>query len=778
MTVSVIVPIYNAEYSLSRCLDSALSQTLPDLELICVDDGSTDGTAALLRDYAARDSRIVLLRQEHTGAGPARNLGMASARGEYLFFLDADDAMEPDLLESAVARARETDAEIVLFGYLAESVSGARAKEVLFSSAEKLLASREEPCFSRNDFPDRLFSFAPAAPWCKLYRRDFVCSAGLSFQDLPNRNDLFFYLTSFAAAERIAYLSRTLYRYRRLRRSLEDADRQAPMTFMAADLAARDWMTERGLFDQLALSWQNQTVSDAYSVVIRPVYTTEIRMDILRQLRDGPLAGTGWLDFPEENAPLEADKVIALRGGMDYAIPVYASLSAAEGEGDLRCLRAAASGAPTVSVLMPVYNAAPYLEEALDSVLAGNQTELEVICVNDGSSDGSEALLLSRAEKDPRIAVWSQSNRGVSCTRDTLVGLARGKYLYFLDGDDRLVPGALDRLVARAEEDRLELLLFFMEAFTDSEYTPDEFSDYYTTLQAHRLSELQALELPSAVTGPELFTVLKERGVYFCNPVLRLVRRDWLTSLPIRFIPGIVHEDDPHAFAEIMAASRAGLLAEPLYQRRLHKDSIMTEGTGFRHAYGYAVGAGEMLRAALSRPEKDRVQALMISHVRNVMDRAQAAYAKLSEAERRAEWGIPSEEKLFLFRTLVTDNIASDPEGRKNASLVSQLRDRLENTKERLESTRERLDSTRGKLEETKGRLEETKTALANTADELNDTRNKLLFRTDELKQAKQNLRRTREKLADITTSTDYLIGRKIMVLPHKITALVKKIKK
>ena len=94
--VSVIIPVYNAASYLPRCLDSVLGQTLKDIEVICVDDGSTDGSAAILADYAAKDSRVKVITQRNVGAGAARNVGIRAATGEYVGFVDSDDFIDPD----------------------------------------------------------------------------------------------------------------------------------------------------------------------------------------------------------------------------------------------------------------------------------------------------------------------------------------------------------------------------------------------------------------------------------------------------------------------------------------------------------------------------------------------------------------------------------------------------------------------------------------------------------------------------------------------------------
>lgn len=102
--VSVIVPVHNAEKYLEQCLNSIIGQTLKDIEVICVDDKSTDGSAVILDSYAANEPRLRVLQSPGLGAGGARNIGLESAQGKYLSFLDADDFFEPDMLESAVAK--------------------------------------------------------------------------------------------------------------------------------------------------------------------------------------------------------------------------------------------------------------------------------------------------------------------------------------------------------------------------------------------------------------------------------------------------------------------------------------------------------------------------------------------------------------------------------------------------------------------------------------------------------------------------------------------------
>ena len=113
--VSVIIPVYNAEKFLKQCLNSVISQTLKEIEIICVDDGSTDNTNAILKAFSEKDQRITVIHQQNAGAGAARNNGLRRAKGKYLSFLDADDFFEKTMLERAVSKIEEDQAEFVVF---------------------------------------------------------------------------------------------------------------------------------------------------------------------------------------------------------------------------------------------------------------------------------------------------------------------------------------------------------------------------------------------------------------------------------------------------------------------------------------------------------------------------------------------------------------------------------------------------------------------------------------------------------------------------------------
>lgn len=211
--VSVIVPVYNSEKYLKQCLDSICAQTLKDIEIICVDDGSADGSPELLREYSEQDERIKVLRQQNQYAGIARNNGIQHAQGEYLVFWDSDDFFEPQALELMYQRITQADADICVCGgnqYL-------ESKEKTFPYSGYMNKNRipDTDCFNRENNPDYILNFTNVEVWNKMYRKKFVEEQGLKFDSIRVGEDVVFSMSALCLAERITTLPTTLVNYRK-----------------------------------------------------------------------------------------------------------------------------------------------------------------------------------------------------------------------------------------------------------------------------------------------------------------------------------------------------------------------------------------------------------------------------------------------------------------------------------------------------------------------------------------------------------------------------------
>jgi CDP-glycerol glycerophosphotransferase len=180
--LSVIVPIYNVEPYLAECLKSLAAQTLEDLEVVLVDDGSVDGSRRIAEDFVARDERFVLIGQRNLGPGPARNQGIRQARGTYLAFADGDDVVPPEAYELLVGKLAETGSDLAC-GAVRRLVDGGLEESILH---EKVFR-RPQLC---THITDKHVLVRDRTVWNKVYRRDFWERAGLAFpsgiyEDVP-----------------------------------------------------------------------------------------------------------------------------------------------------------------------------------------------------------------------------------------------------------------------------------------------------------------------------------------------------------------------------------------------------------------------------------------------------------------------------------------------------------------------------------------------------------------------------------------------------------------
>lgn len=242
--VSVIIPVYNVEKYLRACLDSVVNQTLRDIEIICVDDGSTDSSPAILAEYAAKDCRVKVITQPKSNAGAARNAGMSIATGEYLGFVDADDWCELTLFEKAYGRAKEVNADLVFWAYdQFDSQGGRFVSGRLIAEAVRCLIRPFKP----TDMDRQIFTAFNYAPWNRLVRRQFAESNKLSFQEQERCNDLYFSCLSIGCAKWIDLVDEVLYHYRILHGgNLQSRKGQTPGAMIRAWQKVVEGLTSRG----------------------------------------------------------------------------------------------------------------------------------------------------------------------------------------------------------------------------------------------------------------------------------------------------------------------------------------------------------------------------------------------------------------------------------------------------------------------------------------------------------------------------------------------------
>lgn len=344
-------------------------------------------------------------------------------------------------------------------------------------------------------------------------------------------------------------------------------------------------------------------------------------------------------------------------------------------------------GEPVVSVIIPVYNAALFLEETLDCVLRQTLDEIEVICLDDGSTDNSLRILCEAARNDDRVAVYHQDNLGLSSTRNRAMRLARGRYVYFLDADDLLEDDALAVLSRRADADQLDIVYLDGQSFYDDETLVERYPFFQTAYQRKSIYE-------GVWRGADLMAAFWGAGDLYVPPWLALYRRDYLIEHGIGFIDGIVHEDNAYYALTALYAERVAHCPRRLIRRRVHEDSIMTRSVAFANALGYYLCAIAVLRAyfdcetEMSVDTRAAVKAFAMRTLRS----AATSLEKVPECEWAAVYGL--REDCEAMRAAVS---APAYVGLQRGHLqrdIARVRDELSSAREMIRAKEAELDKS------------------------------------------------------------------------------------
>ena len=297
--ISVIVPIYNACKHLRPALDSILAQTLREIEIICVDDGSTDTSLDMLKIYQKMDNRIRIVTETNAGPGHARNNGLKRARGKYVAFLDADDFFEPEMLEKLYVHAEENDLDIAIARY--DIYDNKKGKFVANIESEHGKIFEGGAITSKNEYPDYILQSTTGAAWNKLFKRSFISEKSITFTtEAMIFEDVYFTVSALAFAERVARIPDILVHHRIYSqqsrvRSFRKYYIQVPGVF----LKIKEFLMKGGMYQPLAKGFLNLSCSRCYHTY--NLLKSDDRELFWNMLHDGMNEMLGWEDHEAED---------------------------------------------------------------------------------------------------------------------------------------------------------------------------------------------------------------------------------------------------------------------------------------------------------------------------------------------------------------------------------------------------------------------------------------------------------------------------------------------
>lgn len=253
---------------------------------------------------------------------------------------------------------------------------------------------------------------------------------------------------------------------------------------------------------------------------------------------------------------------------------------------------------PKVSVIIPVYNTAAYVRQAIESICRQTLQELEIIVVNDGSTDESGTIVRELARQDGRIQVYEQENQGQSVARNVGMGYATGRYIYFMDSDDLLEADALELCYAKCEAEALDLMLFDAEIFNQKHTSP--------LIDSTQYNRSQCIKENQVYTGIEVMQAQLDNRCYTPSPCLNFILAAHLRKIGLRFHPGIIHEDQLFSAVLYLQVERVMYIRRPFFKRRLRDNSTMTSRFAWRNIEGYLTVAKELLRFCSNQSKEIR----------------------------------------------------------------------------------------------------------------------------------------------------------------------------
>ncbi len=585
--VSVVIPVYNAEKYLRQCIESLLNQTLSDIEIIFVDDGSTDKSAEIISKYAESDSRILLLRQKNKYAGSARNTGLDAAKGEYIIFLDADDFFDSDMLLEMYNKAVDDNADICLCSAKRFDNETGEVTYPAFYLNTSLVP--DELPFSADDVKDKLFNLTSPSAWTKLFKTSFVKANKFRFQEIKKTNDLFFVYANLAYAERITYVNKPFVNYRfKNPESLQGEKNTLNLEFYDALMALKKMLQAAKLYAKFEKSFANRALSTCV-YVLKSVTDKESFLKLAELLKnkyffDFGIAGHTrayfyckadfdvFLDIIKLNAESLWNKYGQPAENTDFPLTDIDKLeNTAEfsNNGDIK-----------ISVIVPVYNAEDYVEQCVKSIADNTLKDIEIICVNDGSTDNSLDVLKKLSQQDNRIVVVDKKNGGPSETRNAGIELARGEYISFIDSDDYIHEKTYEFLYSEAKKDNLDQIYFSAASFFDGEGIQHKYSAFDDLYKRRR-------DYSGLTSGRELFIKMTGNGEFRPSPCMLISKREFIEKNNLRFCNGLLHEDNLFIIQCLSFAERVRYVNANLYFRRVRYDSIMTGSFLIKRIYSY-----------------------------------------------------------------------------------------------------------------------------------------------------------------------------------------------
>lgn len=575
--ISILVPCCNVEKYVRECLGSIQKQTYKNIEVICINDGSKDSTGDIIDEFVAKDSRFKVIHKSNSGYGDSMNKGLEVATGDYIGIIESDDWIEPDMFETLYKTAEGNNLDLTRCCWF-EGPTG----------TEKINDQgwvKKNTVYCPLDYEATLLQ--QPAIWASLYKRElleegrkvrFLPTPGASYQDTS------FAFKTYTKSKRFMMIDRCLHHYRiNPSSSVSSSGKvfcisdewEEMIRWILEDPEMKERFTKSSLLPDIfcgGFHWNYNRLSmlprmqflHRASTIFRLAHTNGIfdiskmtdkkNRNSLHMVMENPLL------YHQKNTYEELDKL-------------YSKTNPSKLE---------SSSTDLVTIIVPCYNTSKYIFVALESCLRQNYENLEILCVDDCSTDETQMLVRHIMRRDKRVSLLcTEKNSGLSASRNLGLKHSNGNYILFLDGDDYLMPNAIVSLLNNMNNN-IDVVAasanVVYEGGRDKYGILPESDDKYYKI--HTRKSIDAIQQ------------IKESKDIHVSAWAKLWRLDVIKKYNISFCEGYLYEDANFYWKYLSVAPKLKLIVDRVYVYRRHiQGSIMSNtfckksGMSVHHIY-------------------------------------------------------------------------------------------------------------------------------------------------------------------------------------------------
>lgn len=517
--IAVIVPVYNTEKYLRQCLDSLLNQTYKDFEVICVNDGSTDSSGSILEEYSNKDKRIKVIHKNNGGLSSARNTGLDEVKSPFVMFLDSDDTIEPTTLSKVYSAFLHNDIDFVCFNMEAFA-DGNTCQDV--NEMNKWLKVPYEHSKVQDLTFKRMRQTNIHA--CNKAFKMSIIQDKIRFKKGFLYEDIYFTWYYMLMSKKVYYISENLYNYRIHQGSIME-DTVNELKFDKAKYHMKNWYElVVDLYkndNEVFIKYANDLLSllDRY-VRLTKLCSEEIYYDLICNLKQ--------IYVNMFNSLMNSHKV-------------------------------------KVSILVPCYNVEKYLKQCLDSIINQTLRDIEIICINDGSTDTTPQILDEYAKNDSRIKVIHKSNSGYGASMNIGLDVAIGEYIGIVESDDFVELNMFETLYNKAKENSLDLVRCQYYCYKSKDNSNELFDN-------------------SWVTQNKIYCPLEKQTPFYQAPAIwsNLFSNKMIKENNIRFLEtsGASYQDTSFAFKLYACSKKFMMIKDALLHYRIDNENSSVNSIG------------------------------------------------------------------------------------------------------------------------------------------------------------------------------------------------------